>query len=89
MSENKSMKTPINTAAKEVDVQRLVRRFRWNITNERTGDTCTYNAAHGIPVAEDYVRMSPKVREWANGDPIHIFPPNAESTHGMEGMKNE
>jgi hypothetical protein len=56
--------------------ERLVRRFRWNITNERTGDKCTYNAAHGIPVTEDHVRMWPKVREWVNGDPIHIFPPN-------------
>lgn len=71
-------KSNSNNTAGAVAQERLVRRFRWNITNERTGDTCTYNAAHGIPVTEDHVKMSPKVREWANGDPIHIFPPNAK-----------
>jgi hypothetical protein len=72
---NKNTNTD-NTAG-AVAQERLVRRFRWNITNKRTGDTCTYNAAHGISVTEEHVRMSPKVREWANGDPIHVFPPNS------------
>ena len=48
-----------------------------NDTLPPTDDQEANNAAHGIPVTEDHVRMSPKVHEWANGDPIHVFPPNA------------
>lgn len=63
----------------EAEQQRLVRQLNWNISNERTGECCTYSAAHGIPVTKKHVETSPKVLDWAGGDPIKVFQPNASA----------
>ena len=46
--------------------------YRWKVRNEATGQTCTYTAQYNVAVTADHVRASPKVREWAGGDPVVV-----------------
>jgi hypothetical protein len=80
--------TPQTESVPAVVQPPLVRRYSWEITKIRTGETCRYNSSSFGPVDAIHVERSPYVQQWANGEPIKIHPPNAKSPDAGEKGKS-
>jgi len=55
----------------------LPKRFRWKITNQKTGKSVYYNSTTRSPVTAEHALSSPSVKEWAQGAPLNAAPSNS------------